>query len=85
MYKDLIESVGEESEAPRDAPVVDFMEWLENELAIMSNHMTIRREYASFVSLRTFHSSFGRVRVWSSQKVRDQGPADLLECPQSCS
>jgi hypothetical protein len=42
MYKDLIESVGEESEAPRDAPVVDFMEWLENELAIMSNHMTIR-------------------------------------------
>jgi hypothetical protein len=24
VYKDLIESVGEESEAPRDAPVVDF-------------------------------------------------------------
>lgn len=26
VYRDLIESVGEESEAPRDAPVVDFME-----------------------------------------------------------
>jgi hypothetical protein len=33
MYKDLIESVGEESETSRDAPVVDFMEWLANELA----------------------------------------------------
>ena len=35
MYKDLIESMGEESEAPRDSPVVDFMEWLANELATM--------------------------------------------------
>ena len=26
MYKDLIESMGKESEAPRDALVADFME-----------------------------------------------------------
>ena len=35
MYKDLMESVGEDSEVPHDAPVVDFMEWLANELATM--------------------------------------------------
>ena len=54
MYKDLIESIGEESKAPRDAPIVDFMEWLVNELATMSDYMTIRREYTSFISLRAF-------------------------------
>ena len=54
MYKDLIESVGEESEAPRDAPIVDFMEWLANELATMSDYKTIEREYASFVLLCAF-------------------------------
>ena len=54
MYKDLIESMGKESEAPRDALVADFMEWLANELATMSDYMTIRREYTSFISLRTF-------------------------------
>ena len=41
MYKDLIESVGEELEAPCDAPVLDFMEWLANELAIVSDYMSI--------------------------------------------
>ena len=35
VYKDLMESVGEDSEVPHDAPVVDFMEWLANELATM--------------------------------------------------
>ena len=54
MYKDLIESMGEESEAPRDAPIVDFMEWLANELATVSDYMTVGQEYASFVSLRAF-------------------------------
>ena len=43
MYKDLIESMGKESEAPRDALVADFMEWLANELATMSDYMTIGR------------------------------------------
>ena len=54
MYKDLIESVGEESEAPRDAPIVDFMEWLANELATMSDYKTIEQEYTSFILLHAF-------------------------------
>jgi hypothetical protein len=54
VYKDFIESVGGESEAPRDAPVVDFMEWLANELATVNDYMTIGQEYASFISLRAF-------------------------------
>ena len=54
MYKDLIESIGKESKAPRDAPVVDFMEWLVNELATMSDYMTIGQEHASFILLCTF-------------------------------
>ena len=41
MYKELVESVGEEMEVPKDAPVVDFMEWLVNELATMSDYMTV--------------------------------------------
>ena len=54
VYKDLLESFGEETEAPSDAPVVDFMEWLANELATVSEYMTIGRDYASFVSIRSF-------------------------------
>ena len=54
MYEDLIESVGEESEAPRDSPIADFMEWLANELVTVNDYMTIGREYASFILLRTF-------------------------------
>lgn len=41
MYKDLIESVDEESETPHDSPVIDFMEWLANDLATVSNYMTV--------------------------------------------
>jgi archaellum component FlaC len=37
VYKDLIESIGKESETPRNAPIVDFMEWLANELATISD------------------------------------------------
>jgi transcription initiation factor TFIIIB Brf1 subunit/transcription initiation factor TFIIB len=54
VYKDLIESVGEELEVPREVSVVDFMEWLANELATMNDYMTTGREYASFVSLCAF-------------------------------
>lgn len=54
MYEDLLKSVGKEIEAPRDTPVVDFMEWLASELATVSDYMTIRWEYASFESIRTF-------------------------------
>jgi hypothetical protein len=43
-----------ETEAPSDALVVDFMEWLVNELATMSDYMTIEQEYTSFVLLHAF-------------------------------
>ena len=54
MYKELIQCVGEEIEEPSDAPVVNFLEWLANELATMTDYMTVRREYASIVSLCAF-------------------------------
>ena len=41
VYKELIQSVGKEAKAPSDAPIVDFMEWLTNELATMSDYMTV--------------------------------------------
>ena len=47
--------MGEETEAPRDAPVVDFIEWLANELATVSDYMAVGREYASFISLCAFN------------------------------
>ena len=54
VYKVLILSMGKEAEAPSDTPIVDFMEWLANELATVGDYMTVRREYASFVSFRAF-------------------------------
>jgi hypothetical protein len=54
MYRDLIESVGEETEAPRNMPIVDFMEWLANELGTMNDNITIGWECASFVLLHAF-------------------------------
>jgi hypothetical protein len=33
--------MGKELEAPRDAPIIEFMEWLVNELAAMNGHMTV--------------------------------------------
>lgn len=54
VYKGLLESVGEETEMPRDPPIVDFMEWLSNELATVNDYMTVGREYASFEFIRSF-------------------------------
>ena len=51
--------MGEEMEAPSDAPIVDFMEWLANEPTTMSDYMTVGREYAS----PCLRSGFGRVWV----------------------
>ena len=65
IYKDLIESMGEESEAPLDAPVVDFVEWLANELATANDYITIGWEYALFILL-CLCSGFGGVWVISS-------------------
>jgi hypothetical protein len=44
VYKELIESLGKESEAPSEA----------NDLATVSDYMTIGREYSSFISLCPF-------------------------------
>ena len=54
MYKGLLESIGEETKTPRDAPIVDFMKWLVNELATVNDCMIVGREYASFESIRSF-------------------------------
>jgi hypothetical protein len=85
VYKELIENVGEETEAPSNALVIDFMEWLENELAIMSNYMTIGQEYASFVSLHAFAQALEECGCDHLKKIQDQGPTVILECPYLCS
>ena len=54
VYKELIQSVGEETEMPRDTSIVDFMDWLANELVTLSDHMAIEREYASMILLHAF-------------------------------
>ena len=54
VYKELIQSVGKEVMVPSDAPIIDFMEWLANELATVSDYMTVRREYTFFISLHAF-------------------------------
>lgn len=54
IYHELIQSVGEDTEVPREAAVPEFMSWLSNELAALSRHMAIGREYASMISLRAF-------------------------------
>ena len=74
MYKDLIESMGKESEAPCDAPIVDFMEWLVNELATVSDYMTVGWEYASFVSLRAFAQALEECRCDHLENFKIKDP-----------
>jgi hypothetical protein len=74
VYKDLIESVGEELEVPREVSVVDFMEWLANELATMNDYMTTGREYASFVSLRAFARALEECRCDHLEKFEIKDP-----------
>jgi hypothetical protein len=62
MYKDLLESVGEETEAPHEIHVIDVMECLANVLATVSKYMTIRQDYASFESIRTFAQALEECR-----------------------
>ena len=55
IYKEMIQSsVDDETELPRDAPIVNFMGWLADELATLSDHMAVGREYASMISLHAF-------------------------------
>ena len=61
--------MGEDMELPSDAPVVNFMEWLANELATMSD-MTVGREYASFVSLHAFAQALEECRCDHLDKVK---------------
>ena len=46
--------MGKETEVPSDARVVDFMEWLANELATISDYMVVGQECASFIWLHAF-------------------------------
>ena len=66
--------MGKEAKAPSDAPIVDFMEWLTNELATMSDYMTIRREYASFVSLHAFAQALEKCRCDHLDKFEIKDP-----------
>jgi len=81
MYKDLIESVGEELEAPRDAPIVDFMKWLANELATVSDYMTIGREYASFVLLHAFAQALEECGCDHLEKFEIKDPQTYWNAP----
>jgi hypothetical protein len=82
IYKDLIESVGGESEAPHDAPVVDFMEWLANEMATVNDYMTIGQEYASFVSLRTFAQALEECGCAHLEKFEIKDPQSYWNAPR---
>ena len=70
VYKDLLKSVGEETEAPHDALVIDFMEWLANELATLREYMTIGRDYASFVSIHAFAQALEECRCDHFEKFK---------------
>lgn len=78
MYKDLLESVGEEIEAPREAHVVDVMECLANELATVSEYMTIGQEYASFESIHAFAQALEECGCDHLEKFEVKEPQTLL-------
>jgi hypothetical protein len=81
VYKDLIQSVGEEMEMPRDAPVVDFMDWLANELATLNEHMNVGREYASMISLRAFAQALTECGCDHVDKVEIKDPLSYWIAP----
>ena len=83
MYKDLIESIGKESKAPRDAPVVDFMEWLANQLDTVSDYMTTGLEYASFISLHAFAQALEECGCDHVDKFKIKDPQTYWNTP-SC-
>ena len=73
--------MGEETKAPNDAPVVDFMVWLANELATVSDYMTIGREYASFVLLHTFAQALEECRCDHLDKFEIRDPQSHWNAP----
>jgi hypothetical protein len=50
------------------------MEWLANELATVNDYMTIRQEYASFVSLRAFTQALEECRCDHLEKLEIKDP-----------
>lgn len=81
VYKELTQSVGEETEAPSDAPVVDFMDWLANELATLGDHMAVGREYASMISLRSFAQALAESGCDHIDKVEIKDPQSYWNAP----
>lgn len=81
VYKDLLGSVGEEKEAPRDAPVEDFMTWLASELATINHYMTVGREYASFESIRAFAQALEEVGCDHLKKFEVKDPQTYWNAP----
>ena len=73
--------MGEESEAPRDAPIIEFMEWLVNELAVMNDHMTVGQEYASFVSLCAFAQALEECGCDHLEKFEMKDPHHYRNAP----
>ena len=78
----ILSRVGEESETPRDAPVIDFMEWLANELATVSNYMTVGREFASFVSLHAFAQALEECSCDHLEKFKIKDPQTYWNAPR---
>lgn len=54
VYQDLLMSVGEETDVPKDIQVSNFLRWLSGELTVLNDHMSIGCDYASMESLRAF-------------------------------
>lgn len=75
VYKELIQSMGEETKAPSDVPIVDFMEWLDNELDTVSDYMAVWREYTlSFCFMPSF-KTWKNVVVTTSTRLRSRIPS----------
>jgi len=83
IYKEMIQSVGEEKELPRDAPIVDFMGWLADELATLSDHMAIGREYVSMISLRAFAQALTECDCDHVGGVEIKDPLSYWNAPDS--
>ena len=81
VYKDLLESIGEETETPSDALVIDFMEWLANELATVSEYMMIGWDYASFVSIHAFAQALEECGCDHLEKFEINDPQSYWNAP----
>lgn len=81
IYKEMIQSVGEEPKTPRDAPIVDFMGWRAGELAALGDHLMVGWEYASMISLHAFATSLTECVCDHINKVKIKGPLSYWNAP----